>query len=221
MISGRGINLPDLFDLGVHGGRGGRLVGQTRTGRQGARGTHPVQWLVCTVVGMDTHRVVRLDDDEPLRPWQMGRETTCVVNLAGSNDETHGVGLYLHLSLDLERHSGAPAWAHPLSIVLPGTRCGTMGRMGRHHGSRKWQRRARPLSATSHPHSEYKRDGQHVVRMVPADRALKVYTCPGCLHPIQPGTPHVVAWPHEPSMFSTSPVEERRHWHTGCWRSRP
>ncbi|OQY12250.1 MAG: hypothetical protein B6I33_06930 [Propionibacterium sp. 4572_24] len=43
----------------------------------------------------------------------------------------------------------------------------------------------------------------------------------GCLHPIQPGTPHVVAWPHEPSMFSRSPVEERRHWHTGCWRSRP
>ncbi|MES8117747.1 hypothetical protein U6T20_04590 [Cutibacterium acnes] len=96
-----------------------------------------------------------------------------------------------------------------------------MGPMGRHHGSRKWQRPPRPLNTASHPHPEHKRDGQHVVRTVPAGRALKVYTCPGCLHPIQPGTPHVVAWPHEPSMFSRSPVEERRHWHTGCWRSRP
>ncbi len=94
--------------------------------------------------------------------------------------------------------------------------------MGRHKSrSSRRLRQTRPLNPCSHAHSEEKRDGAHVVRNVPADRAAKTYTCPGCLHPIPPGTPHIVAWPHEPTGFGhESPVSQRRHWHTGCWRSR-
>lgn len=95
--------------------------------------------------------------------------------------------------------------------------------MSRHksHSNRRLSP-ARPLNPSSHARSEQKRDGTYVVRGVPADRATKVYTCPGCLHPILLGTPHIVAWPHEPTGFgSDSPVSERRHWHTGCWRARP
>jgi hypothetical protein len=29
-----------------------------------------------------------------------------------------------------------------------------------------------------------------------------------------------VAWPVVPSMFSDSGLDERRHWHTACWRAR-
>ena len=28
------------------------------------------------------------------------------------------------------------------------------------------------------------------------------------------------AWPVVPSMFSDSGLDERRHWHTACWRAR-
>jgi hypothetical protein len=39
----------------------------------------------------------------------------------------------------------------------------------------------------------------------------KPYTCPGCLHIIRPGTPHLVVMPE-------GHPEGRRHWHTDCWR---
>lgn len=93
--------------------------------------------------------------------------------------------------------------------------------MGRKHRPSKHLRPVRPLSRSTHAYSDDKADGSHVVRQMPADRALKTYTCPGCQHPIAPGTPHIVAWPHDPSIFAESPVAERRHWHTACWRSRP
>ncbi len=52
-----------------------------------------------------------------------------------------------------------------------------------------------------------------VVRPVAGQYAVKEYRCPGCDHEIKPGTPHVVAWPaHD--------AEQRRHWHTPCWRRR-
>jgi hypothetical protein len=31
---------------------------------------------------------------------------------------------------------------------------------------------------------------------------------------IPPATPHVVAWP------SDIGIDERRHWHTACWKAR-
>ncbi len=46
--------------------------------------------------------------------------------------------------------------------------------------------------------------------------AEKEYRCPGCNQLIAAGTPHVVAWPNEP--FLGGGLEERRHWHTACWR---
>jgi hypothetical protein len=58
-------------------------------------------------------------------------------------------------------------------------------------------------------------DGDWIVRAVPGAAAQKEYRCPGCDHEIRPGTGHVVAWRDDPAG-----VDERRHWHSGCWRSR-
>ena len=42
-------------------------------------------------------------------------------------------------------------------------------------------------------------------------QAVKAYRCPGCDHEIPPGLGHEVVVPRDAP-------EERRHWHTGCWR---
>src|SRR5699024_5956973 len=54
------------------------------------------------------------------------------------------------------------------------------------------------------------------VRPVAAAHAVKRYRCPGCDHEIAPAVAHVVAWPTD----EFGGADERRHWHTGCWRSR-
>lgn len=41
-------------------------------------------------------------------------------------------------------------------------------------------------------------------------QARKEYICPGCQHPIPPGTFHLVVVPDEAADL-------RRHWHHGCW----
>jgi hypothetical protein len=51
------------------------------------------------------------------------------------------------------------------------------------------------------------------VRPVAGAHAVKEYRCPGCDHEIKPGVPHVVAW-------RTDDTDNRRHWHTPCWRRR-
>ncbi len=56
----------------------------------------------------------------------------------------------------------------------------------------------------------------YVVRTVPGGRAVKTYRCPGCDHEIRPGVPHLVAWPFD----GDGGVQDRRHWHTGCWSGR-
>jgi hypothetical protein len=54
-------------------------------------------------------------------------------------------------------------------------------------------------------------DGDEVtVRRVQPYEATKPYRCPGCDHPIPPGTGHVVVVPR-------GAVDDRRHWHTSCW----
>lgn len=62
------------------------------------------------------------------------------------------------------------------------------------------------------------------VRSVSGSASTRPYRCPGCDHTIRPATPHVVAWPVVPtlmtSLASGTGVDERRHWHTACWRSR-
>lgn len=56
-------------------------------------------------------------------------------------------------------------------------------------------------------------DGEFRVRRVTGAAATKAYRCPGCDQEIVPATPHVVAWPD-------GRVDDRRHWHTTCWRHR-
>lgn len=58
-----------------------------------------------------------------------------------------------------------------------------------------------------------------VVRSVPGAAASKRYRCPGCAREIAPGVAHLVAWPAEPGLLGGT-VDERRHWHTACWRRR-
>jgi hypothetical protein len=55
-----------------------------------------------------------------------------------------------------------------------------------------------------------------VHRRVTGSAATKAYRCPGCDHEIRPATPHVVAWPAETGRG----LEDRRHWHSGCWDAR-
>ncbi len=50
--------------------------------------------------------------------------------------------------------------------------------------------------------------------------ASKPYVCPGCLHEIAPGTPHIVAWPTEAAYGLHTGVGARRHWHASCWGRR-
>jgi hypothetical protein len=64
------------------------------------------------------------------------------------------------------------------------------------------------------------RGEEYVVRAVTGSAATKPYRCPGCQQAIRPATPHVVAWPAEGSMLSDTGLDERRHWHTACWRAR-
>ena len=80
-------------------------------------------------------------------------------------------------------------------------------------------REHRPLSA-AHPSAAIGADGEWLVRGIPADRALKAYTCPGCGGSIPAGTAHLVVWPQLASIASPSAIEERRHWHRYCWQRR-
>ena len=63
---------------------------------------------------------------------------------------------------------------------------------------------------------------EYVVRRLTGSAARRAYTCPGCHRQIRPATPHVVAWPVLPSTFARDAegVDERRHWHSGCWVAR-
>lgn len=84
----------------------------------------------------------------------------------------------------------------------------------------KHLRPARPLNRGSFAHQVEKADGAWMVQTMPVDLATKTYSCPGCGLTITEGTAHVVVWPREPSIGSTSAVAERRHWHTPCWNRR-
>ena len=64
------------------------------------------------------------------------------------------------------------------------------------------------------------RGEEYEVRTVTGSASTKPYRCPGCDQVIRPATPHTVAWPVVPSMFSDSGLDERRHWHSSCWQAR-
>ncbi|HRA75908.1 MAG TPA: hypothetical protein PLE12_06695 [Propionicimonas sp.] len=84
----------------------------------------------------------------------------------------------------------------------------------------KHLRPARPLAAGGFASLQSRADGEWMVQTMPADAATKTYSCPGCNQSVGPGTAHVVVWPRDASIGSTSAVDERRHWHTGCWARR-
>ncbi len=48
----------------------------------------------------------------------------------------------------------------------------------------------------------------------------KTYICPGCSQQIPPGVAHVVAWKADSVMGDAAALEDRRHWHAGCWAGR-
>ena len=73
----------------------------------------------------------------------------------------------------------------------------------------------RPASGSSTV-TESHPDGEWNVRKLTGSSATKTYRCPGCDHEIRPATPHVVAWPADTAQGA----EERRHWHTPCWKNR-
>ena len=54
-------------------------------------------------------------------------------------------------------------------------------------------------------------EGPVEVRHMQPYQAVKPYRCPGCDHEIPPGTGHKVVVP-------VDAPDERRHWHTSCWR---
>ncbi|HEY6739618.1 MAG TPA: hypothetical protein VI076_12295 [Actinopolymorphaceae bacterium] len=100
--------------------------------------------------------------------------------------------------------------------------------MSRRKSSRKARRRpsgrspaesARPLFG-GHESVEEWPDGSWVVRRISGSASTKPYRCPGCDQLIMPATPHIVSWPVEARSFDARGIDERRHWHTACWRAR-
>jgi len=59
-------------------------------------------------------------------------------------------------------------------------------------------------------------DEEWTVRTIAGGTAGKTYRCPGCDQEIRAGAAHVVAWP----TGAPGGADDRRHWHTGCWRAR-
>ncbi|MDR2930005.1 MAG: hypothetical protein LBV06_03755 [Propionibacteriaceae bacterium] len=88
------------------------------------------------------------------------------------------------------------------------------------HRRSKHTQQPRPLSS-SFAHAETYDGRRWIVATMAAAKASKAYRCPGCQSPITPGTAHLVVWPDTPQLGSERAVDDRRHWHTGCWRHHP
>lgn len=48
----------------------------------------------------------------------------------------------------------------------------------------------------------------------------KAYRCPGCQQLVDAGSAHVVVWPADHLFGDDAGLDDRRHWHTACWRAR-
>lgn len=66
--------------------------------------------------------------------------------------------------------------------------------------------------------SETRRGQEWTVQPIAAANALKNYVCPGCDKTIAPGMAHVAAWRNDGIMGAEADLNDRRHWHTHCWR---
>ncbi|MGJ9420931.1 hypothetical protein [Aeromicrobium sp. CF3.5] len=86
--------------------------------------------------------------------------------------------------------------------------------MPRRHSRRPTERP--PARAGSSDHVEVRASGEWNVR--PLAGSQREYTCPGCHRPVRPGVGHVLVWPVQKALLSAEAIDERRHWHTDCWR---
>jgi hypothetical protein len=59
-------------------------------------------------------------------------------------------------------------------------------------------------------------DGDWQVRRVVGSDPGRTYRCPGCDQEIRGDLGHLVAWP----VGAFGGPDDRRHWHTPCWRAR-
>ncbi|MEP7160208.1 MAG: hypothetical protein ABI746_03820 [Dermatophilaceae bacterium] len=59
-------------------------------------------------------------------------------------------------------------------------------------------------------------DGEWFVRVLAGREPGRRYRCPGCQQEFVGTVSHVVAWPAD----GVGGVDNRRHWHTPCWRNR-
>ena len=83
-VAGLGTNQPQ----GVCSCFPSRIVGFCDS--EGTGGAHPVQGFVCAVIRVHGDGAVSLQHDQPFGHGEMSRQSTRIVDLAMSNDETHG-----------------------------------------------------------------------------------------------------------------------------------
>ena len=122
---------------------GARAVGQLLLERAGR--AHPVQRLVGPVVGVDGHRAVGLDQQQPGRHGEVGGEPPDVVDGAAGDDQTHGRRRYRSRG----NHPGGPvvlvAWRSLAPLrgrrVAAAARC---WRAARQRGAPRLRRLRRP-----------------------------------------------------------------------------
>lgn len=62
-------------------------------------------------------------------------------------------------------------------------------------------------------------DGTWSVQKVRGNDSGRMYVCPGCHQELPASLDHVVAW-RVGEPWGADGVENRRHWHTGCFRRR-
>ena len=67
-------------------------------------------------------------------------------------------------------------------------------------------------------HTEVRRGRAFTVQSIAGTSSMKAYVCPGCSLPIEPGTPHIVAWRADGLFGEEADLAARRHWHNHCWR---
>lgn len=94
---------------------------------------------------------------------------------------------------------------------------------GRRSSKRRWAEPHPELDearARAGTRREVGPDGEWTVRAVSAAAAVKPYVCPGCRQEIPPGTAHIVAWRADHVLGPDAALDDRRHWHSGCWRAR-
>ncbi len=94
--------------------------------------------------------------------------------------------------------------------------------VARNRRSRKRDGEHEPLDVSSlmlgARRTETRNGSEWIVQPIGAASAVKAYTCPGCSLEIAPGVAHLVAWRADDMFGDDAAIEQRRHWHTHCWK---